>query len=56
MGGTPDTMLEKLKYLCNWLGTTHLIMYGQQTRMFHDDTMANLGLFVQQVLPSIKDW
>ena len=37
------------------LGTEHLIMYGQESRMSHDATIANIGLFSQQVLLVIKD-
>ena len=54
--GTPDTVLEKLKYLHGRLGMEHLIMYGQESRMSHEATMANIGLFGKEVLPVIKDW
>ena len=54
--GTPDTVLEKLEYLHKRLGMDHLIMYGQESRMSHDATMSNIGLFGKEVLPVIKDW
>ena len=54
--GTPDTVLEKLKFLHGQLGMGHLIMYGQESRMSHDTTMSNIGLFGKEVLPVIKDW
>ena len=54
--GTPDTVLEKMKYLHDRLGTEHLIMYGQESKMSHEATMANIGLFSKEVLPVIRDW
>ena len=54
--GTPDTVLEELKYLHDWLGMDHLIMYGQESRMSHEATMANIGFFGKEVLPVIRDW
>ena len=54
--GTPDTVLEKLTYLHDTLGMDHLIMYGQESKMSHEATMSNIGLFGTEVLPVIKDW
>ena len=54
--GTPGTMLDKLKYLHDRLGMDHLIMYGQESRMSHEATMANIGFFGKEVLPVIRDW
>ena len=54
--GTPDTVLEKLEYLHDTLGMEHLIMYGQESKMSHEATMANIGLFGKEVLPVIRDW
>ena len=54
--GTPDTVLEKLEYLHKTLGMDHLIMYDQESRMSHEATMSNIGMFGKEVLPVIKDW
>ena len=54
--GTPDTVLEKLEYLHQRLGMDHLIFYGQESRMSHDATMSNIGLFGKEVLPIIQKW
>ena len=54
--GTPDTVLEKLKHIHGRLGMEHLIMYGQESKMDHEATMANIGLFGKEVLPVIRDW
>jgi alkanesulfonate monooxygenase SsuD/methylene tetrahydromethanopterin reductase-like flavin-dependent oxidoreductase (luciferase family) len=54
--GTPETVLEKLSYLHETLGMEHLIMYGQESKMSHEATMANIGLFGKEVLPVIRDW
>ena len=45
MWGTPDTILEILKYLHDRLGTDHLIMYGPQSCASHDATLAKIDLF-----------
>jgi hypothetical protein len=34
----------------------HLIFYGQESRMSHEATMANIGLFGKEVLPEIQKW
>ena len=31
-------------------------MYGQESKMDHEATMANIGLFGKEVLPIIKNW
>jgi len=54
--GTPDTVLEKLEYLHGRLGMEHLIMYGQESKMDHEATMSNIGLFGKVILPIIRDW
>ena len=54
--GTPGTMLDKLKYLHDRLSMDHLIMYGQESRMSHEATMANIGFFGKEMLPVIRDW
>ncbi len=53
--GTPDTVLEQLKYVHDRLGMEHPIMCGQVFRMSHEPTMANIGLIGKVVLPVIKD-
>ena len=54
--GTPDQVLEKLEYIHKRLGMDHLIMYGQESKMSHEATMSNIGLFGKEVLPVIRDW
>ena len=56
VAGTPDTVLEKIKYLYDRLGMEHLIFYGQESRMSHEATMSNIGLFGKEVLPEIQKW
>ncbi len=50
------TVREKLKHLRAQLRFDHLIVYGQESRMPHEVTMANIGPFGKEVLPVIKDW
>ena len=54
--GTPETVLETLEYLHNRLGMDHMIFYGQESRMSHDATMSNIGLFGKEVLPTVQKW
>ena len=56
VAGTPDTVLEKIRYLYDRLGMDHLIFYGQESKMSHDATMKNIGLFGKEVLPEIQKW
>ena len=56
VAGTPDTVLEKIKYLHDRLGMEHLIFYGQESKMSHQATMSNIGLFGKEVLPEIQKW
>ena len=53
MWGTPDTILEILKYLHYRLGTEFVIMHGQASRMSDN---ANMGLFGKEVLPVVREW
>ena len=52
----PDTVLEHLTHLHDRLGTEHLVMYGQESRMSPEAAMANIGLFGREVLPVIRAW
>ena len=54
--GTPETVLKTLEYLHNRLGMEHLIFYGQESRMSHEATMSNIGLFGKEVLPTVQKW
>ena len=56
VAGTPDVVLEKLEYLHGRIGMEHLIFYGQESRMSHDATMSNIGLFGKEILPIIQKW
>ena len=52
----PDVVLEKIRYLHQRLGMEHLIFYSQESRMSHQATMSNIGLFGKEVLPEIHRW
>ena len=52
----PATGLRETEVPARAVGMEHLIMYGQEFRMSHEATMANIGLFGKEVLPVIKDW
>ena len=54
--GTPDTVLQKLEFLHQRLGMEHLVFYGQESRMGHEATMKNIGLYGKEILPIIQKW
>ena len=54
--GTPNTVLEQLKYLHDWPGMEHLIIYCCLFCMSHVPIMANIGLNGKEALPVIKEW
>ena len=56
VAGTPDVVLDKLEFLHKRLGMEHLIFYGQESRMSHEATMSNIGMFGKEVLPIIQGW
>ena len=56
VAGTPDVVLEKLEFLHKRLGMEHLIFYGQESRMSHEATMSNIGIFGKEVLPVVQGW
>ena len=53
MCGTPDTILEILKYLHDRLATESLLTPGHASRVFDN---ANIGLFGKEVLPVVREW
>jgi len=54
--GTPDTVVEQIKEFYDHVGGFgHLLMMGQGGHLSHEDTVDNLTLFSQEVLPRLQE-
>ncbi len=54
--GTPDDVFDQLRAFYDHVGGFgHLLMMGQGGTISHEDTVANLTLFSQEVLPRLSD-
>jgi alkanesulfonate monooxygenase SsuD/methylene tetrahydromethanopterin reductase-like flavin-dependent oxidoreductase (luciferase family) len=54
--GTPDMVYDQIKDFYDTVGGFgHLLMMGQGGHISHDDTVANLKLFSQEVLPRVAE-
>ena len=52
--GNPDTVFEQIKEFNEHVGGLgHLLMMGQGGHISHEDTVGNLTLFSQEVLPRL---
>ena len=56
VAGTPDQVLEKIRYIKDRLNMGNLVFYGQESRMSHEATMRNIELFGREVMPVVKGW
>ena len=54
MVGTPDEVIEKLRYVRDLLGVGHLCMWAHDGYMSHRDTARSIELFGQEVLPALR--
>jgi alkanesulfonate monooxygenase SsuD/methylene tetrahydromethanopterin reductase-like flavin-dependent oxidoreductase (luciferase family) len=54
--GTPDDVYEQIKSFNDRIGGFgHLLLFGQGGHLDHQDTMDNIRLFAQEVMPRLKD-
>jgi alkanesulfonate monooxygenase SsuD/methylene tetrahydromethanopterin reductase-like flavin-dependent oxidoreductase (luciferase family) len=54
--GTPDDVYAQIKALNDSVGGFgHLLMFGQGGFLDHNDTVANITLFAQEVLPRLRE-
>ena len=52
--GNPDTVFEQIREFNEHVGGLgHLLMMGQGGHISHEDTVGNLTLFSQEVLPRL---
>jgi len=53
--GTPDQVIEKLRYVRDLLGVGHMCLWAQDGYMTHDDTVRCIELMGKEVLPALRD-
>ena len=49
--GTPDQVIERLRYIRDTLGIGHMCLWAHDGYMNHDDTARCIELFGSEVLP-----
>jgi alkanesulfonate monooxygenase SsuD/methylene tetrahydromethanopterin reductase-like flavin-dependent oxidoreductase (luciferase family) len=52
--GTPDQVIEKLRYVRDLLGVGHLCLWAHDGYITHDDTVRCIELFGKEVLPALR--
>ena len=53
--GTPDSVIEKLKYVAENLNPGYLLIYGNEGPMKHEDSMRSIELLGKEVIPALKE-
>ena len=53
--GTPDTVIEKVKHVLDYLRPGSIFFWDGDGSMTHDDTMRSLKLMGEEVLPAIRE-
>jgi alkanesulfonate monooxygenase SsuD/methylene tetrahydromethanopterin reductase-like flavin-dependent oxidoreductase (luciferase family) len=53
--GTPDSVIDKLKYMMENLNPGYLLIYGNEGPMKHEDSMRSIELLGKEVIPALKE-
>jgi alkanesulfonate monooxygenase SsuD/methylene tetrahydromethanopterin reductase-like flavin-dependent oxidoreductase (luciferase family) len=53
--GTPDQVIEKLRYVRDLLGLGHMCLWAHDGYMSHEDTVRCIDLFGREVLPALRE-
>jgi alkanesulfonate monooxygenase SsuD/methylene tetrahydromethanopterin reductase-like flavin-dependent oxidoreductase (luciferase family) len=53
--GSPDTVIEKLRYVRKELDPGYILIYGNEGPMPHEATMRSIELLGTKVIPAIKE-
>ncbi len=53
--GTPDSVIDKLKYMMENLNPGYLLIYGNEGPMAHEDSMRSIELLGKEVIPAIHE-
>ena len=54
--GTPDTVIERVKHVLDYLRPGSIFFWDGDGSMSHDDTMRSLKLMGEEVLPAIREY
>ena len=54
--GTPDTVIEKVKHVLDYLRPGSIFFWDGDGSMTHEDTMRSLKLMGEEVLPAIREY
>jgi len=52
--GTPDQVIQKLRYVRDLLGAGHMCLWAMDGHMTHDDTVRCIELLGKEVLPALR--
>jgi alkanesulfonate monooxygenase SsuD/methylene tetrahydromethanopterin reductase-like flavin-dependent oxidoreductase (luciferase family) len=53
--GTPNQVIEKMRYVRDLLGLGHICLWAHDGRMTHDDTVRCIELLGKEVLPTLRE-
>jgi alkanesulfonate monooxygenase SsuD/methylene tetrahydromethanopterin reductase-like flavin-dependent oxidoreductase (luciferase family) len=53
--GSPDTVIQKLRYVKNELNPGYLLIYGNEGNMPHEAVMRSIELLGTKVIPALKE-
>ncbi len=53
--GSPQTVIDKLRYVRNELDPGYILIYGNEGNMPHEDVMRSVELFGTKVIPAVKN-
>jgi alkanesulfonate monooxygenase SsuD/methylene tetrahydromethanopterin reductase-like flavin-dependent oxidoreductase (luciferase family) len=54
--GTPDKVIERVKYVLDYLRPGSIFFWDGDGAMSHEDTMRSLRLFGEEVIPAVRDY
>jgi len=52
--GTPDQVIEKIRFVRDYLGVGHMCLWAQDGHIGHEDTVRCIELFGEKVLPALR--
>jgi alkanesulfonate monooxygenase SsuD/methylene tetrahydromethanopterin reductase-like flavin-dependent oxidoreductase (luciferase family) len=53
--GSPETVIQKLRYVKKDLKPGYILIYGNEGNMRHEDVMRSIELFGTRVIPALKE-
>ena len=53
--GSPETVIEKLRFVRKELNPGYILIYGNEGNMAHEDVMRSIELLGTKVIPALKE-